>query len=480
MSRIFPGLVALLVGYFTYCFLLNRPIEFLNDPGLGWHLADGELIATSQTLPRKDTFLSVERPWVSDQWLSDLTFFLIADNFGGIRSAHGLETLSAVLLGIYLLAYFLILNLALSQHENKFTRAVAILFAATVGLIHCILRPVIISIAIFALLHLLLKKTGALQTLILILLFALWANIHPGFILGLIVVWVRLGPSLPAIGATGATLLNPYFIHLHQSILSLGSSKFFLTLNSEWLPAQSGSIEEALFLVGVLTLAVAEVLHRKLKGTTLSTARELILVAIFSFGFLNSIRFFPFFGIVIVAPLSASLNFLSLRIVEQFRCKSCFKHFLEFENSRLVSINLGAIMGILLCASAFCGTGVPRLDSRELTFMPNYKLYPYQAVDFIKAEKVIVATSPNWGGFVTWRSNAKVKPVLDDRNILLGEKAYIDYFQAAQSSDELKDYLINQGADFLLVRVNSKLFRTAEAAQLELKYSDDFAAIFAR
>ena len=42
------------------------------DPGIGWHLRNGEVISTTFEIPRSDPFLSEARPWVNNQWLGDV------------------------------------------------------------------------------------------------------------------------------------------------------------------------------------------------------------------------------------------------------------------------------------------------------------------------------------------------------------------------------------------------------------------------
>ena len=75
--------------------------EFADDPGVGWHLASGEYILQHGKVPHTDPFLHAagERPWVSDQWLSDL-LIAVCYRLGSFPYVY------AVLIAIYLFVFF--------------------------------------------------------------------------------------------------------------------------------------------------------------------------------------------------------------------------------------------------------------------------------------------------------------------------------------------------------------------------------------
>ena len=60
-------------------------------------------------------------------------------------------------------------------------------------------------------------------------------------------------------------------------------------------------------------------------------------------------------------------------------------------------------------------------------------------------------STPDWGGFITWAGNGDLKPVIDDRNTLLGEQPYRDYFEGIKSSEALIAWAQNQNADAILL-----------------------------
>ncbi len=74
-----PGVQSAIVISSFFLLLGQQLIGFANDPGVGWHLADGAQIAATGQIPRTDSFLSEPRAWISDQWLSDLLLYHMYD-----------------------------------------------------------------------------------------------------------------------------------------------------------------------------------------------------------------------------------------------------------------------------------------------------------------------------------------------------------------------------------------------------------------
>ena len=485
-ARAFPGVIAVLVAYFVFQLLAVRSDNFSADPGVGWHLASGEWIVAHLKIPRMDPFLAVARPWVCDQWLADVIFYFVAERSGGVRDASGLANLSALLFAIYLFTFFGVLTASIGGASladcgvGRIGQAGGVFFAATAALLHCIMRPVIFGFLLFALTQFCLKRCSRWRTPMLIAIFLLWANMHPSFILGLLLVWIYLGQTLTPWIVTLVTCLNPNGLNLHASILELGQSAYFMRLNTEWLPAASGGIEEAIFLLAIMLIACAEVLHRRAATDTLSSVIELVLVTIFAAAFLRSIRFLPFFGLVAAAPLARSIEFILGRIGICFGkgIRRAGAAFASFENERCFSLNVGCVAALMLIVSAASERGVPFANN---TFLPPKDKYPYGALDALAGKSGVVVAPPDWGGFITWYSKSQLRPVLDDRNSLLGEQAYRDFFYAMRGATSLASYVNAERADYLVLPANSQALQAARSnLELQCYYADELSAVFVR
>lgn len=262
---------------------------FAKDPGVGWHIASGKWMLDYRAIPSIDPFLahSDSLPWISDQWGSDLILSLVFRGFGWV----GVYNLIFLL---YLSAFFLVVYPTVRKRTGSaFIALVVTVFTSKPAEIHFILRPVVVSFLFMALLGALLStarkpdensKTWPLFGSF--LLFFAWANLHPSFAYGLVILFLYLGTAaawdwvslkktegllrsgLLAVAAIFGTLCNPFGWRLHLSILTLGSSKYFMRLHQEWMPLDVLETEGG-FFVWFFAIMVIAGLVRASKGRSL-------------------------------------------------------------------------------------------------------------------------------------------------------------------------------------------------------------------
>jgi hypothetical protein len=229
-----------------------------SDPGLGWHLKTGALIASNQEIPREDPFLALAlepnpfgaptsaRAWVSDQWLGDLILHQLFV-FGGW------PLLYSSVVGVFLIAFWgVTCDGLLRRGSTALSVVCAGLLAWKAGQVHMIIRPVVFSVLFFAAVLQLVRSLQASRTwaagqgwrrvLAVSGLFIVWANIHPAFVLGLGVLggwfiaecfrsprnpFAIKRSALMVVMSALSTLINPQGVMLHRSIFALGSSDYF-------------------------------------------------------------------------------------------------------------------------------------------------------------------------------------------------------------------------------------------------------------
>lgn len=172
-----------------------------------------DLIAT-RALPVMDhySFTSDQR-WINHEWASDVVFALSYSR-GGLPLLTGVRALSVT---VALWA----LNRAMARTAWLLRDGllVAVIFV-TMPLLAAV-RPQIFSIPLYSLTLLALVTDAAWLPLV----FAVWANVHGGWMLGLGAVFVRSGlePSrrrvILAVACAVATLVNPYGVHLWISLV---------------------------------------------------------------------------------------------------------------------------------------------------------------------------------------------------------------------------------------------------------------------
>jgi hypothetical protein len=171
----FIGAVALLVG--AIALAVNR----VHNGDVYLELSAGRLIS-QHGLVAHDPFstIAVGREWLNQQWLSELAFYKVARAVG----MTGLTVLYAVALGLPLV--WLLWRCR--------TKGLAMLVAGSVlylptilGIVHP--RAAVFTLAGFSVLLVLLLR-GWPSTLAIPALFALWANLHGGFVAGLLLIAV--------------------------------------------------------------------------------------------------------------------------------------------------------------------------------------------------------------------------------------------------------------------------------------------------
>jgi hypothetical protein len=482
------GVVGLLGGQFD---------NFANDPGVGWHIESGRYIYENLSLPQYDPFLAgPKRTWVSDQWLSDLILYL-AFKLGGWSALYNIFAF------IFVATFFFLLMPANFRLSGSWIgSSIGVLFAFKISQIHFILRPVVFSFPFFAitLLALLFWDRGKTSRAPwwLAFVFILWSNIHPSFVLGLGLVGIFViaksvdfiglknsqppsfkgllgairGPIFLLLVCLGATLINPYGLELHRSILELGQSEFFMRLHEEWLSPNFKESAGKIFLLMLGLVFTPPFFGIQFRWGTFSS----LLVIVFSCLALKAVRFLPYTGIALSVAIAESvLLFGGLRIFSDNPLLLRLKNALQSLESRQMFfpfIGITILSGIIIV-----GTAQNRVMFYSGKFGLPQEKYPYSALSHLKSilkanERVSVLASPDWGGFITLEGQGSIKPIIDDRNTLIGEKLYQDFLGAASVSSRWLAFADQVEADYFIISANSPVRCEVERQNLKIEFED--------
>jgi hypothetical protein len=210
-----------------------RTTQFMSDPGTGWHLRLGALMLDERAWIRTDPFSFVHagEPWVTFEWLSEIFFALVerAAGLGGVVLA-GFALFG--LLPLLLLRWLLVNGI---PRGAAFTYSIA---AVVVFQAHALARPHVFTYLAFGVLLLLVgPRIGGPPArrawCSVPVLFAVWANLHGGFLAGL--AWLAaavLGATVDGnlerravvrwaaliVTAAASTLVNPHGLALYGHI----------------------------------------------------------------------------------------------------------------------------------------------------------------------------------------------------------------------------------------------------------------------
>ncbi|MFC0240157.1 hypothetical protein [Rhodopseudomonas telluris] len=313
------SLLPLWVGVVAYILLLIIGDRLLADPDTLWQIAIGQWIIDHRAVPHVDvySFTMAGQPWISTQWLSQV---LLAASYAAAGWA------GPVVMGAASLALALaLLARALGRRLRGSTTLVFVFAAVMLMVPHMFARPHVLAMPVMV------AWVGGLiaaadrraaPPLALLPLIALWANLHGGFVLGLVLIApIALDAVLAAPATARRSLLlrwagfgvlaliascaNPYgwdAILASQRILSLGAA---LATIGEWGPtdfSRFGPLELVL-LVG-LGLALW-------RGVTLPPLRIVMLLGLLHMA-LSANRNLEVLGLlaplIIAAPLARQIG----------------------------------------------------------------------------------------------------------------------------------------------------------------------------
>lgn len=321
-------------------------------------------------------------------------------------------------------------------------------------------------------------------------LFVIWANLHPAFVYGLLVIGIcvtatsirdlRGGLMLTVlfIVCCASTLVNPYAFALHRSIVQLGGSDYLRSMTSEWYSVDLSSPEGILLLVLIGIPLCALIISRDVRRR--AGFFEVLVCVVFFAQALWAVRILPFASFACL-PLWAAC-FGSLRIVPEIASAGLtsriFSSATERE-SRLVAPGFIASCALGMVGACVIVSFPARVLPRELAPLYERKLTKiFERVPVTRVSGVLLA-SLNWGGAITHLLGDRLKPVLDDRTVLVGEALYRAYGESLKNPIIFEEIVRVFGVTHALVSSGSVLEKhLASSALWEQIHGDDGVVLF--
>ena len=402
----------------VYAALLIVGVRLLADSDTYWQIAVGRWIIDHGALPTADiySFTKAGEPWVSSSWLAQVLFAKAYDLAGWAGPA--------ALAAASIAAAFALLTSILSRRMPAVHASLVALVALMLASGHLLARPHVLVLPVMILWAYSLMSASERReapSLWLLPLIALWANLHGGFLFGLVLVGAfaldALWNAAPAqrlplalrwtafgIGALAACCVTPYgwgSILASLKILSLGE---LLRLIAEWMPADFGRI-------GPLELALLGLIGGALYcGVRLPPPRIALVLGLLHM-VLSHTRNIEIFALllplVVLTPVATQFGWRGAAVVR-----------------------LQAVPVVLLVAG-LCASTYAVAARRDIA--PPAAQSPVAAVDALKAHGVKrVLNDLPFGGYLIWR---QVPVFVDGRAELYGEKFEMDYYRALQLKD---------------------------------------------
>lgn len=467
-----PALRTLLpvwVGAGIYALFVLAGDRLLIDPDTLWQITVGQWIVDHGAVPTTDVYSFTMRgqPWISTQWLAQVLYanaFAVAGWTGPVVLAA-----SAIAATFMLLARFVSRRLSDSATLVCVTAALALTVPHLLARPHVLALPVLVAWAAGLIAA---ADRREAPSYLLLPLMTLWANLHGGFVFGLVLIggfaldavwnadasarkklllrWFAFG-----LAALAASCITPYGWHAllaSQKILSLGAA---LPLIMEWRPMDFGSL--GAFEVCLL-LGMGLALHH---GIKLPVMRIVLLLGLVHMSLAQgrAAEILALIGpLLLAAPLARQIggNDASPASAPPFRGA------------------LVAGVAAVLVAGTVAWASVHR-------FEPHMRTSPVAAVSELKKLSLSrVFNDYDFGGYLI---ASGVSPFIDGRTELYGEKFFVDHNAASglMQPDNLFRLLAQYDIEATLLRTQSAATKLLDRVDGWQKiYSDDIATIHLR
>jgi hypothetical protein len=427
------GAVALLIFVLSTFYFFATFSLF--DSDFWWHISTGRYIVTNGSLPDSDPFsyTSVleenknlhplrENFILKQYWLSQIIFYILYKYTG----AAGIILLRASLLTATLI--FVLWRLK----RWSVSLPISFIFAF---ILSCVMarsigeRPVLFTILFTVVVFFILedfKEKKDKRIFLLPPVMLLWANLHGGFILGVVMIMVyMIGEGIKIIINKSTYTRHEIILFYSATIMALGFSyinptgwdAFLITFSAKYKPFtidiqeyQSPifyfknkfyPIDYAYVAIALIFPIILVLRNKKLDLT------HIILLSGLIFMSLSGARFIVFYSTIAAMVLGKETDtllngFLNSRISERFSSRLSF-----------------VLAFACLVSSIIFAVGIFKLDYFRFGIASGYSV-PKNAVDFIESNnlKGNILNDFGYGGYITWRLYPE-KTFIDSRTLNL-------------------------------------------------------------
>jgi len=443
------------------------------DPDLWGHLRFGQDIL-SGGVPKLDTYsFTSDIPWINHEWLSEVVMY-VAWAMAGAAGLIALKTI-VVLITLAFVAVIIRTEVADSLLYDL------LMFVAIAGIwirIY-VVRPQMFSLLLFAALLWLLRSAEPRSPLRLWLIppvFAVWVNLHGGWIVGLGVlgIWTVLTLSRPnrerpaavllicvAIFSLAATLVNPYGWRMWLFLFdTVGLDRPMI---DDWRPIYRLGIRA--MVPWLLTTAVAVVAFMRLKGA-IAVARAVIVLGLAAAS-IRVVRLDAFFTLSVVMLLPAGIG--ALRQSSSARVRPLWNR---------ATVSAACALGIaaaLVLAAFKTQFNCVHLD---VPWMPERDSGAFIAQNRLQGR---LLSWFNWGEYAIWHFAPGLQVSLDGRRETVYSSGFVkDHLNLYFESQVESPFLRRLDADYAWLPWDLPLIATLERQGWKRLYSGPLSVVLGR
>jgi hypothetical protein len=477
-----PQLLSVSLLVFAVVFsllLLGAGDGVLRDADIFWHIEVGRRILQIGSFPWIDelSFTFEGHRWIAKEWLSQVILALVY-RAGGWPAVVGL-VVSAVALTFTLIFF------ELARCMRVVPALCIVFFFYAFATPHFVARPHLLSYPIAVLwVGGLVRavEAGEAPRWALLVLMTIWANLHGGFTLGLVLAGLLALEAVSAADCTNrsmtalrwaaflaaavlASLLTPYGYH---SVLVTGQvfgGNEALGLINEWRPVNFGTD----LLVG--PLIIGAIFFALLSGVKIKPIRLIAVTGLF-YLMLIHIRFASVFAVIAPLLIASSLarQFPYIARGPQNESEPLLKHLGRIAKPVYGLAFAGVIVGSLLLS----------LYARGVS--PHSSIHPVAAVDYVLRTDPSgrVYNDYSFGGYLIFRG---IKTFIDGRSDqLFGGGFMARAFQSARKPNNeflelLDEYKITSA---IVEPASNESVRLGAARHWQRRYDDKISVVYQR
>jgi hypothetical protein len=448
---------------------------------LWWHLAAGQLIVQSKSVPAVDawSFTRESSPWFNHEWLSDVIYYLWS-------SAFGMPAIVYWKWGVIIAAFLALLLVCRRACRDFLPAYVATLFGLAVAAPFLDIRPHLYSLLGYALLLFIAMRSDRALPIWLPVLFLLWVNLHGGFFFGLIALAIIVALSsewrknLRVFGlCVVACFINPNGIHafLYPLRYALDRDSPYVTAIAEWAsPFKPGGINSPLYPYALAAFVLtAGFLTWKRAYRDRAVLTPLALAAFTLAMSLTSRRFIPLFA-------------MSQAIVVAIALARLMAGALERVPMLVPPLSVPPLLVPPLAAltlAVFLIWPYPK-SSTAFHYLTAEDEFPVEVCNFIEVNNLSgnVFAYYNWGGYLHLRTAGRVKVFIDSRaDTVFSDETLRQYDQVQGFKQGWQQVIESTGAEFILWprdKRGRQLVELVQSGRWQLLYDDAVSALLVR
>jgi hypothetical protein len=507
LVRLLPSLTD--VAFLMPVVFLFAPLagakHMLSDGDTGWHIRTGEWIVANGRIPHQDIFSFTKpgEPWFAWEWLWDVLFAQIHQHAG---------LAGVVLASLFVLAvtYALLFRLTRRKCANVLLAIAATFMAAAGSSVHWLARPHLFTLLFVVIFCSVLERAQEGRTRLLTwlpVLSVIWVNLHAGFFIGILLIAAYAAGELAtamaeaqperrraalargrpyllsALGCVAASLVNPYFYHLHVCIYQFLADPYAFRHINEY---QSLNFQhplarffEPMILMGMAAAAWNLYQKRFTQAFLILGCGHLALY---------SVRNMPIFLIVAAPVVAAAVHEWLLRlsganVAGWLKRAAAAMEALGAEigaTDRIPRLHLASAAGLVIVTAIFFAPAPPAKFRAEY----DSNNYPAAALRVLRepgsAKRVF--TDDEWGDYLIYRLYPSTKVFVDGRADFYGAKfneKYEKYIDVMNVKHGWEAWLNQYGVDTIVLPPDASLAGALkESHRWRVIYDDGIAIVF--